>query len=266
MTRIGMFAGLAAAALLAACSNEQGTEPVTEGTASREAAPEVEAVVFENNELRGERSREFAYNWPAEVTAVPALVERFAAERNALLAEQKQDFEDALREFEGSDCLACTNRSFAKQWEVVADLPRFLSLSQSFSAYTGGAHGNAGSGALVWDREAGQALAPADFFASEQALQDALGSRWCTLLRAERSRRLGEDPGDGGIFPCPPIKDLTVLLGSEGRSHFDRIGLIADPYVAGSWAEGAYEVTIPVSAPLIAALKPEYRAYFAAPK
>lgn len=266
MTRIGMVAGLAAAALLAACSDNRGAEPLAESAAPREAAHEGEAVVFENNDRRGERSREFAYNWPAAVTAVPALVERFSAERDAALAEQKQDFEDALREFAGSDCLACTNRSYAKEWKVVADLPRFLSLSATLYVYTGGAHGNGAYDGLLWDREAETALAAADLFASPAAMQQALGAPWCGALRKERTRRLGGDYGEDATFPCPSLAELVVLPGSAGGQAFDRISLLAAPYVAGSYAEGGYELTLPVTEAVIAALKPEYRAYFAAPK
>ena len=54
-------------------------------------------------------------------------------------------------------------------------------------------------------------------------------------------------------------------LGASGSvSHaFDRVGLIADPYVAGSYAEGSYELTFPVTAELLAAVRPEYKAAFA---
>lgn len=266
MTRIGMVAGLAAAALLAACSDNRGAEPLAEGAAPREAAPEVEAVVFENNDRRGERSREFSYNWPGEVSAVPALVERFSAERDAALAEQKQDFEDALREYEGSDCLACTNRSYAKEWKVVADLPRFLSLSAVLSVYSGGAHGNSGSSALVWDREAERALDAVDLFRSPDALQGALYEPWCAALKTEREKRLGGDFTDDGFFNCPPISDLAVLLGSSNGQTFDRIGLIADPYVAGSYAEGFYEITLRVNERVLAAVRPEYAAAFSRAK
>jgi hypothetical protein len=168
-------AGLAAA-LLAGCSADAGCDAAPETGAGASATNGVEAVVFENNEQRGESSREFAYNWAAEITAVPALVTRFSAERDAALAEQKREFEDALREFAGSDCLACTNRSYAKEWAVVADLPRFLSLSATLYVYTGGAHGNGTYDALVWDRQAQQALAASDFFASPAAMQQALGA------------------------------------------------------------------------------------------
>jgi len=38
--------------------------------------------------------------------------------------------------------------------------------------------------------------------------------------------------------------------------------LIADPYVAGPYAEGNYTVDLAVTSAVIAALKPEYRASF----
>ena len=62
---------------------------------------------------------------------------------------------------------------------------------------------------------------------------------------------------------CPTLKELTLLLGSSTRRRIDRIGLIADPYVAGSYAEGAYEVTLPVTPTILRAVAPRYRAAFA---
>jgi hypothetical protein len=132
--------------------------------------------------------------------------------------------------------------------------------------YTGGAHGNSGFDALVWDREAGAALAPEALFRSEAALQDALGGAWCKALNAEKRKRMGGDFSEDSFFPCPPIADLTVLLGSSDKQRFNRIGLIAAPYVAGSYAEGPYEITLPVSPAVLAAVKPEYKAAFASPK
>lgn len=257
--------------MLAACSSPEDIAAQTAASPSGQAAAHetpaaaaAEAVAFTDNAEKGEAKREFAYSWPAEVSAVPELVERFTSERDKLLADQKGDWDEALREFGGSDCVACVSRGAEKSWAVVANLPRFLSLSAEIYAYTGGAHGNSGSTALVWDRETGRGLESRDVFTSPRALQDALGAAWCKGLGEERRRKMGADaPVEDGIFPCPPIADLTVLLGSKSKTHFDRIGLIADPYVAGSYAEGAYEVTLPVTPAVLAAVKPEYKAAFA---
>ena len=62
---------------------------------------------------------------------------------------------------------------------------------------------------------------------------------------------------------CPPIKDLTVLLGSSNGRKFNRIGLVADPYVAGPYAEGNYDITVPVTAEVLEAVRPAYKDAFA---
>ena len=58
------------------------------------------------------------------------------------------------------------------------------------------------------------------------------------------------------------LKELTLLLGSSNRQASNRIGLIADQYAAGSYAEGPCEVTLPVTPAAIAAVKPVYHAAF----
>ena len=58
-----------------------------------------------------------------------------------------------------------------------------------------------------------------------------------------------------------PVKS-TVILGSSNKQTFDRIGILVAPYEAGPYAEGDYEVTLPVTQAVLAAVKPEYRAAF----
>jgi hypothetical protein len=245
----------------AASASDAATTTAIATTAANPAKPQ--AVAFEDKQAQGEAVREFAYGWPAQVSAIPELADRFTAERAAALAEQKTEWDEAVIEFAGQDCTACVNRSFEKTWAVVANLPRFLSLSADIYFYTGGAHGNSGHDALVWDREAKAAIDPKALFRSPAALQGALGDAWCKALKTERKKRLGADYSDDGFFPCPPIADLTVLPGSRSKTAFDRIGLLAAPYVAGSYAEGTYEVTLPVTDTVLQAVKPEYRAAFA---
>jgi hypothetical protein len=278
MKHSAFWAGVAAAAMLAACSADKADEASTaqapDARAAAASAPAgdspagaaADAVAFEDNDKRGEYLREFAYSWPAAVSAIPQLVARFSSERDMALAEQKEDFEAAMREFADDDCIGCINRAYAKEWAVVTDLPRFLSLSASTYMFTGGAHPNGTYDALMWDREANKALTAEDLFTSQAELQKVLAPRWCAALRKERSKRLEEDYGEDETFPCPPIKELVVLPGSASKQAFDRIGLLAAPYVAGSYAEGSYEVTLPVTPAVIAAVKPEYRAYFAVAK
>ena len=245
--------------ILAACTPPEGSA-APPAPASASAAGR---TTFADNSKDGEVVREFAYEWPKQVTAIPALAAQLASERDQALKEQKAEWDEARREFAGQDCTGCMNRTFEKTWQVVADIPRFLSLSAGWAVYSGGAHGNYGLDARIWDREANRAFDPRELFTSPEALQFALGEAWCTALAAERRQRLGGDFSDDGIFGCAPIAELTVLAEASGGAAFDRIGLFAAPYVVGSYAEGAYEATLPVTPAVLAAVKPEYRAAFA---
>ncbi len=107
----------------------------------------------------------------------------------------------------------------AREWTVIADVPRFLVLSGSLYIYSGGAHGNTGFEALVWDRKAKKAIDSRRMFRSKAALQAALGEGWCAGLKAERTARLGEEASavmdEDDIFPCPPIAELQIYPASS---------------------------------------------------
>ena len=65
------------------------------------------------------------------------------------------------------------------------------------------------------------------------------------------------------FYDCIKPSEQTVILGSSNGKAFDKIGILVGPYAAGPYAEGDYELTFPVTARLLAAAKPEYRAAFA---
>jgi hypothetical protein len=54
-----------------------------------------------------------------------------------------------------------------------------------------------------------------------------------------------------------------IPSGSAGQP-MDEIMFHADPYVAGPYAEGDYDITLPVAQAIIEALKPAYRSSFEA--
>lgn len=234
---------------------------------TRRTAAGSEASAFEDNAESGGGAREFAYGWPAQVSAIPPLAAMLGAQRDEELTAQKSEWAASLAEFAGEDCVSCTSRGFGKHWQVVADLPRFLSLSAQSYVYSGGAHGNSDFDALVWDRKETRAFAPAEMFVSMAALDAAVRQDYCAALEDQRRERRGEyyAASDDVFGDCPGVEALTVLAGSSNGRKFDRIGLLAAPYVAGAYAEGPYEVTLPVTAQIIAAVRPEYRGAFAGP-
>lgn len=204
----------------------------------------------------------FTYSYPAEAAAIPPLRAWLEADRAKQRTALARDAAEARQEARKGS-FPFRAYELQKTWKLVTNTPRFLSLSGNVYSYTGGAHGNPGSFGLVWDKAAKRRVEPKAVFVSDAALQAAVGQAFCDRLNAIRTQRRGEAPGHDGPFDaCPKIGELTVLLGSSNRNRINRIGLIADPYVAGPYAEGEYEVTLPVTAAVLRAVKPAYRTAF----
>lgn len=207
---------------------------------------------------------EFEYSWPVEANSIPALA--------SLLQARADKARDELVEATGEDRAAAAEadypfrpHSFSAEWQVVADIPGWLSLSGTISTYAGGAHPNTGFDSLLWDKDGAVARDPLDLFRSPQNFENAIARRFCTMLDAERAERRGEpvDPDADDYFSaCPGVEEVTVLLGSSNGETFDRIGILVMPYVAGPYAEGSYEFDLPVDTALLDAVKPGYEKAF----
>jgi hypothetical protein len=259
---------LASLILVAACGKEEPAPAPTASDAAvatapaSEAPPPAEAVNIKTQNPR----YSFAYAYPAAAAGIPALkaqLDNEMAKARAELASIAKEGESAAKaeDFEFNPFDQST------KWTVVTDLPGWLSLKRDYYEFTGGAHGNYGTGALLWDKAAGQARDVMTLFVSKAAFDAALRPAFCNALDKQRAERRGApvDRTSGDSFDdCLAPSDVTVLLGSSNKQQFNRIGLIADPYAAGPYAEGSYEVTLPVTPALLKAVKPEYRAAFAA--
>jgi hypothetical protein len=92
----------------------------------------------------------------------------------------------------------------------------------------------------------------------------AIRQPFCVLLDREREKRRGEPVKRDDMFGnCPDYGEVTVLLrDSDKNGRFDHIAITADQYVAGPYAEGPYEISLPITAAMIERLKPDYRASF----
>jgi hypothetical protein len=243
-----------------------------EETLARRLAPGSEPGAFTDEEKRGEAARDFAYNWPRQVSAIAPLAAMLQSARDQELARQKAEWEESVAEFAQPDdtyeCFSCVNRSYVKSWVVAADTPRLLVIGAETYTYSGGAHGNTNYDALVWDRRAnggkGAAMNPVALFASPAAFEAAVRADFCAALLVARSERL--EMNVAGIDPleeCPGIAELVVVPTSSDGRMFDTIQFLAAPYVAGSYAEGPYTINVPVTEAVLAAVKPDYRAEFA---
>lgn len=248
---------------LAACSptseEPRLQEAGTSGTAAARASIADGVLVEEANEL-------FSYKFacPAAVGAIPPLAREIERRADAAKSEMRANAE-AERKFTAEEGFPYRQQSLSAEWKVAANLPDWVSLTNEFATYTGGAHGNYGVTSLVWDRHAARAMEGVDMFISPATLTGAISRTYCLALDRQRQQKNGMAPDPSGPFgQCPSVTELTVIPGSTNGRTFDRIGLYAGPYVAGSYADGSYEVTLPVDAQILAAVKPEYRAAFSA--
>jgi Deacetylase PdaC len=250
------------AALVAACG-PQPSPPAGNGAAeavpAKSSAPAPKAYEYdEENDLI-----EYHFGWSAEAAAVPQLVARFRAEMEKgeaeLLASAKDD--KAYRDKEGFPFHAYSSTT---DYATAGQSQRLLSLTVDGAAYTGGAHGNFGTSGLLWDRQAGKEIKIADLFAAPANMDRLLTQRWCDALNKAREEKRGEPVGGGGMFDdCPKLSEIAIVPTDKDKNgHFERLMLTASPYVAGPYVEGSYEIDLPVTPDLIAALKADYRGSF----
>lgn len=210
----------------------------------------------------------FEYSYPAAAAAIPALRTRLEADLATAKAKLRKDAVAGQADSRTGN-YPYHAHYWSQKWSVVTDLPLWLSLSAQYSNYTGGAHGMYWFGAMLWDKRAGVPRDPLTLFTSKQALSKTIRQPFCAALNKQRAIKRGEpvDPRSTDAFDaCIDPVGETVILGSHGRQAFDRIGILVPPYEAGSYAEGSYEVTVPVTAAVLGAVKPQFRGAFSAPK
>jgi len=205
---------------------------------------------------------EFAYEWPAEAAAIPALDLRLYTEAKADLAKaQKYASED--RKLAAGQRRDFEHHYHSMMWSTAGQSARLLSLEGAFEGFSGGAHPAHGNEALLWDRRLNRAIDVGTLFLRSSDFSTITRASYCKALDDDRrQRREGEKLG-GDFDQCPKFSELKIApFDNNGNGRFDRIHFVAEEYVAGPYVEGSYETALPVSAQLIAALKPEYRSSF----
>jgi len=215
-------------------------------------------VYDEKNELI-----DYHFAWSAEAAAIPQLVEMFRGamnkDKSELLANAKAD--QAERKKQGFDF---NSYSSSTDYKTAGQSDRFLSLSADVAAYTGGAHGNYGTSGLLWDRQANKEIKVADLFAAAANMDRLLTQPWCDALNKAREEKRGEPVGGDSMFDeCPKLGAISIIpTDKDGNGKFERLMLMADPYVAGPYVEGSYEIELQVTGDLIAAMRSDFRENF----
>ena len=129
-------------------------------------------------------------------------------------------------------------------WMVTAQSPRLLSLQRDEYVYTGGAHPNHASGAIIWDLRAQRPVKPSGLFVAgdDATIDKAL----CDAIAAEKKARGTFDDWDRGTWPCPSWRSARfVLAPSTEAGKVGGVTFLFDPYDIGPYAEGAYSATLP---------------------
>jgi hypothetical protein len=254
----------ALALVLSSCSQQAADQAPNQANSNAVAgkAPAPTAKRF-SVELKTDLM-EFDFSWPAEAAAVPDLVKRLRAEMDKAKAELIAGAK-AEKTYRAKQGLEYHPHSSSTGYETSGQSPRLLSLRVDAGGYTGGAHGNYGTAALLWDRQGRREIRFVDLFVQAGNRDRLLTQRWCDALNKAREEKRGEPVGGGMFDDCPTLDDIAVIpVDSNKDGRFDKLQLVASPYVAGPYAEGSYEIELAVTGDLVAGLKAEYQPSFAA--
>ena len=215
----------------------------------------------------------YEFSWSREAKEIAALDALLRKRTEESLSEIVSDAEEAYNESR-KDGSFFPDTGYISNWSftTAGQSPALLSLAGEWFTYTGGAHGIFGATTLLWDRAAAKEIAVSDLFekVSEYAL---LHPAMCEALKRERKEKreteeeveTNFDALDDAFNGCPKFDEVSSWIADENADGlFDTMMFAADPYVAGPYAEGSYEMKLPVTRRLIAALKPAYRASFEA--
>lgn len=205
----------------------------------------------------------FTYEYPSEAAARPKLAAILVADRDKALAELKEQAEEAQKDAAAND-YPFNAHLVGVSWRVTGDTPGMLAMVAEIGSFSGGAHGNTGYEALIWDKSSDKRIALDAVFTDAASALEPMRQPYCDALNADRRERRGEFMGepDDMFNACPPFSELVLVPYAGGDGGFDRIMVIAAPYVAGPYAEGPYEISVALPAATLDRIRPEYRGAF----
>ncbi|MEO1043916.1 MAG: hypothetical protein AAFX04_00585 [Pseudomonadota bacterium] len=135
-------------------------------------------------------------------------------------------------------------------WSTYGSLDRLLTVSVT------GSTNNRPQGqfldAYLWDSELDREISWTDVF-DARLWNGKVRRQYCASLQAERIKR-----GTERNTSCPDFDQLLIGF-EQGDAGQRNLVFSALAYIAGSYAEGPYDVKMPLDDSLLAAVKPEYR-------
>lgn len=273
--------GFAAVLVLAGCERTPYPEMVTTEVDQPTFAPEPPSrpprpiPTAANNGrdvLIDEGNFRWSYSYPAAVGAIPELRQEYdnyleetlSADRNMTRSVWADQRNNGRR---------MTPLFYRYTRAVVADLPGWLSLSARSWSGNGAALNDPYFGGGLWDKAARQERQPIDLFVSKEQLACAIVAPVLARMERQRARKPLLEWREQHLRaasipdPCEIPASYALILGSTNGQKFDRIGVMIQPLSGGTEAhpraEHAIELTLPVNAAILEAVKPEYRSAFA---
>ena len=135
-------------------------------------------------------------------------------------------------------------------FETAFETGKLFSLKRVDFDFSGGAHPNTLSTGVMWDKALKREVSPADLFRKAADLS-VLDQALCSAINPAKRARVPDSAGiviGGKDFACPLALDTPFIL-AAGTTPGKAGGLIflIRPYQVGPYAEGAYEIAIPLA-------------------
>ncbi len=257
------FLLLASVAVLTLSACNRDREPETAGAASAApgapAAPTqaVAPLIFSEKTAFADVSLKL----PDAIKAQPDLHAKIYQEEVAHLREFAEGAQADNTE------AGAPNVAYQQSVELTAahETGKLISFERTASEFTGGAHPNTVSTGVLWDKALKRQIGWADVF-TKGADFTALDRALCTAINAAKRARVpdAEPVSLGGkMWACPRAAETPfVLAPSTTAGKAGGLTFLIGPYQVGPYAEGAYEVTVPLSA-FQSLLAPAYADEFA---
>jgi hypothetical protein len=220
------------------------------------ATPALAAPMPATDLLITDTTPQLSYRWrmaAPEAATQPALLTALRKDALAELAKEKQQ---AARDAADAKKAGFPFRPYETiiSWTLAADTPRLLALESLNYSFTGGAHGNTGYTAKIWDKQAKRSIPFSALFTDWKKAQALLEPAYCKALAEEQKARGGNEQGN-----CPKLADQQIVPWADLAPTAWQFRVLLGPYAAGSYAEGSYLITVPWPAGTAALIKPAYK-------
>jgi hypothetical protein len=138
------------------------------------------------------------------------------------------------------------------KWTTATETDKLISLEKQTFEFSGGAHGNVGLDAVLWDKALKRTLQPSALFKpnTDYARLDAL---LCQAVNDAKKAREGDgfEPATsapGAFWQCPHWRNSVVVLAPSNQpGKAGGLTFLFAPYAVSSFAEGDFMITIPLS-------------------